>query len=119
MFLANTAFPVHDMPMPDTQSSQPLQQIDQAEWQMLLTAIRGSLEQAHGPLLKGEALARALGYKNLAALRQAKKRNQVGVALFELPHRKGWHALTVEVADWLAMCRLQSCGKSEATAIKP
>lgn len=72
-----------------------------------------SLDQAHGPLLKGEGLANALGYKNLASLRQAKKRNQVGVALFELPNRKGLYALTAEVADWLAMCRLQAGGNSE------
>lgn len=72
-----------------------------------------SLEQAHGPLLKGGALANALGYKNLAALRQAKKRNQVGVALFELPNRKGLYALTAEVADWLATCRLRASRDSE------
>lgn len=81
---------------------------NQPDWQRLRSAIMSSLEHAHGPLLKGEGLANALGYKNLASLRQAKKRDQVGVALFELPNRKGLYALTAEVADWLATCRLQA-----------
>lgn len=85
----------------------------QPDWQMVRGAIMFSLEQAHGPLLKGDGLANALGYKSLASLRQAKKRNQVGVALFELPNRKGLYALTAEVADWLAMCRLQADGNPD------
>lgn len=94
--------------MSDVPPSSDTKACDQPDWQRLRGAIMSSLEQAHGPLLKGEGLANALGYKNLASLRQARKRDQVGVALFELPNRKGLYALTAEVADWLATCRLQA-----------
>lgn len=98
------------------QDIQPIPNIEissHPDWQQVRSAIMSSLEQTHGPLLKGEGLANALGYKNLASLRQAKKRSQVGVALFELPNRKGLYALTAEVADWLATCRLSAGRGSE------
>lgn len=99
--------------MSDFQSPPVIGHADLPNWQLVRGAIMASLEQAHGPLLKGDGLANALGYKNLASLRQAKKRNQVGVALFELPNRKGLYALTAEVADWLATCRLRPGRGSE------
>jgi hypothetical protein len=100
--------------MSDVETPSTLQPAGQSDSQRVRSSIRASLEQAYGPLLKGEGLANALGYKNLASLRQAKKRNQVGVPLFELPNRKGLYALTTEVADWLAMCRLQLRQTSDA-----
>lgn len=99
--------------MQDFQSAPTIESSSHPDWQLVRSAIMSSLEQAHGPLLKGDGLANALGYKNLASLRQAKKRNQVGVALFELPNRKGLYALTAEVADWLATCRLRPGRGSE------
>lgn len=101
--------------MSDIQSPPVILPAEQPDWRLVREAIMSSLDQAHGPLLKGEGLANALGYKNLASLRQAKKRNQVGVALFELPNRKGLYALTAEVADWLATCRLRADRDSELT----
>lgn len=101
--------------MPDIPPEPISERLNHPDWQLVRSAIMSSLDQAHGPLLKGEGLANALGYKNLASLRQAKKRNQVGVALFELPNRKGLYALTAEVADWLATCRLRADRDSELT----
>lgn len=56
----------------------------------------------HGPVLGGEDLARALGYRSQAAFRQARRRGQVDIALFSLPNRRGVFALTCVVATWLA-----------------
>lgn len=62
----------------------------------------------HGPLLGGEALIAALGHRNAASLRQARRRGQVSITLFTVPNRRGWFALTQDVADWLADIRLQA-----------
>ena len=56
----------------------------------------------HGPVLGGDDLARALGYRSQAAFRQARRRGQVDIALFSLPNRRGVFALTWVVATWLA-----------------
>lgn len=75
--------------------------------------LRESLLRMHGPLLGGEALVAALGHKNAASLRQARRRGQVSVTLFTVPNRRGWFALTQEVADWLASIRLDAEQKGE------
>jgi hypothetical protein len=61
--------------------------------------------RTHGPLLGGEALASALGHRSAASLRQARRRGQVTIELFMVPNRRGWFALTLDVADWLANLR--------------
>jgi hypothetical protein len=50
---------------------------------------------------------RALGYRNAAAMRQARYRGQITLTLFTLPNRRGHYALTAEVAEWLAKARTQ------------
>ena len=62
----------------------------------------------HGHLLGGETLAAALGHKNAASFRQARRRGQVAIPLFTVPNRRGWFALTLDVADWLANLRLNT-----------
>lgn len=69
------------------------------------TELRESLLRLHGPLLGGEPLASALGHRSAASLRQARRRGQVGVPLFTVPNRRGWFALTLDIADWLAAMR--------------
>lgn len=71
----------------------------------LRSQLRLSLLSTHGPLLSGEALATAMGFRSQASLRQARLRGQVGVPLFTVPRRRGWFALTQDVADWLAEVR--------------
>jgi len=68
--------------------------------------LRGEMERAHGPLLGGPKLVAALGHANAASLRQARKRGRVAVPIFTLPKRRGFFALTRDVADWLAEARL-------------
>jgi len=65
------------------------------------TALRRAMLREYGPLLSGESLVQALGFRNAAALRQAKRRRRLGVALFTAPHRRGSFALTIDVADWI------------------
>lgn len=67
--------------------------------------LREEMERMHGPLLGGSTLVAALGLTNAAALRQARRRGHVAVALFTLPKRRGYFALTRDVADWLAEAR--------------
>lgn len=69
---------------------------------VLREQLRESLLRLHGPLLGGESLALALGHRTAASLRQARRRGQVTVPLFTLANRRGWFALTHDVADWLA-----------------
>ena len=63
------------------------------------------LSSQHGPLLGGAELVRILGYRTSAAFRQAHKRGQISVPIFKLPDRRGYYALTHEVADWIAEAR--------------
>ena len=72
----------------------------------LKTQLRHELEQLHGPLLGGMKLVAALGHANAASLRQARRRGRVPVPLFSLPQRRGYFALTRDIADWLAEARL-------------
>jgi hypothetical protein len=66
------------------------------------------LERAHGPLLGGHTLVAALGHANAASLRQARKRGYLAVPVFTLPKRRGFFALTRDVAAWLAEARLEA-----------
>lgn len=70
--------------------------------------MRESLLRLHGPLLGGERLATALGHQSVGSLRQARRRGQVLVPLFTVPNRRGWFALTLDVADWLAETRVRA-----------
>ena len=67
--------------------------------------MRESMLRLHGPLLGGDVLIAALGHRTAASLRQARRRGQVVVPLFTVPNRRGWFALTLDVADWLADIR--------------
>lgn len=63
------------------------------------------LRARNGPILGGADLAQAMGYRSLAAFRQARRRGQVEVVLFTLPNRRGVFALGLDVAEWLADAR--------------
>lgn len=59
------------------------------------------------PLLAGEDLRRALGYRSLDALRQAVQRNTVPVPVFSIENRRGKYALVRDIALWLATQRTE------------
>lgn len=72
---------------------------------MLVDQLYDDLQRRHGPMLGGMDLARALGYRSLAAFRQARRRGQVEVGLFTVPNRRGVFALGIDVARWLSHMR--------------
>ena len=80
--------------------------------EVLKTQLRQEMEQVHGPLLGGTKLVAALGHANAASLRQARRRGRVPVPLFSLPQRRGFFALTRDIADWLAEARLTAASSS-------
>jgi hypothetical protein len=56
----------------------------------------------YGPMLGGRDLYAALGFKSYAAFHRSKQRGEIGVTVFPLPGRRGWFALTFDVATWLS-----------------
>ena len=58
------------------------------------------LEQ-YGPLMTGESLYRALGYKSWAGFAKAVRSGAVEIDIFNLPGRKGRYAKTSDVANWI------------------
>lgn len=90
-------------PSPKTQS--PLRALDTQQMlqsRLLIEQLYEDLLARYGPILGGADLAQAMGYRSLAAFRQARRRGQVEVALFTLPNRRGVFALGLDVARWLA-----------------
>jgi len=55
----------------------------------------------YGPIVGGTDLYAALGFKSYPAFYRSMKRGELGVPVFTLPGRRGWFALTAEVASWL------------------
>ena len=89
------------------ESQKPLRAFDTPEPppRPLVEQLYEDLCARHGPILGGGDLAQAMGYRTLAAFRQARRRGQVEVALFTLPNRRGVFALGLDVARWLADAR--------------
>jgi len=59
------------------------------------------LISSFGPLLTGQDLYSAIGYKTYSAFHRGQLCGEIGVHVFKIPGRKGWFALTVDVAKWL------------------
>lgn len=75
------------------------------------------LQLYHSPLLTGESLQKAMGYKSIHALRQAIARKLVPIDVFKIENRRGYYALTADVAHWLAANVLNN-SKSEEKEVK-
>lgn len=81
---------------------------DQERIHILTEELTHELLLRYGPMLSGNDLLQALGYKTSDAFRQALSRNLIGVPVFSIAHRRGKFALSKDVAHWLARQRLQS-----------
>lgn len=68
----------------------------------LTNALEQDLLDRHGPLIAGDALMTAMGYRSIEAFRQAISRGTLGVPVFAIPNRRGKYALVKDVATWLA-----------------
>lgn len=66
------------------------------------------LEREGGPMLSGDNLRRALGFRSMEALRQAISRGTVPVPVFPLKNRRGKFAFASDVARWLAEQRFSA-----------
>jgi hypothetical protein len=80
--------------------------------EQLAEELEAQLVRDWGPILSGEALRRALGYRSIESLRQAISRGTIGVPVFAIEHRRGKYALTKDVARWLAEIRQGADGMS-------
>lgn len=54
------------------------------------------------PLITGEELRKAMGFRSVDALRQAIVRQTIPVKVFSLDNRRGKYALVKDIARWLA-----------------
>lgn len=54
-----------------------------------------------GPVIFGKDLYSALGFKTYAAFHRSNSLGELGVHVFKLTGRRGWFALTGDVAKWL------------------
>lgn len=75
---------------------------------MQLEALHEVMLKEYGPLMGGEDLRRALGYRTWSAFSRAIRTGVPAVKVFEIPGRRGKFALTAEVAAWLVELREQS-----------
>lgn len=64
--------------------------------------LRQQLLEEYGPLVSGRNLYLALGFKSYGAFRLANERHEIPIKVFKLPNRKGWYALSSDLALWLA-----------------
>ena len=74
----------------------------QADIERLTEELRDSLTRLYGPLLPSRELWKIFGYSSPAAYRQARARKSLPVGEFEIEGRRGYFALTYDVAQWLA-----------------
>jgi len=68
-------------------------------------ALEDDLLKLYGPLLSGAQLTKCLGYRSQDAFRTSISRKTVPVTVFKIEGRRGYHALTKEVALYLAKAR--------------
>lgn len=77
----------------------------------LASELELDLKDRYGLMVGGSALWRELGYASYDAFRKAKQRGTIEVPLFEVPNRRGFFALSKEVACWIAT---QRCARQQA-----
>lgn len=63
--------------------------------------LRDRMNLQYGPTICGKDLYTALGFKTYAAFNRVNKLNGIGVKIFKIDGRRGWFALTSEIAEWL------------------
>lgn len=70
------------------------------------------------PLLTGEKLAEAMGYRSIHSLRKHMSQRTFPVKLFNIEGRRGRFVLVKDIACWLATQRLQQPYEPEETPIE-
>ena len=62
--------------------------------------LQQQLLEKYGPLLGGDDLARALGYRTSAAMKKAWREKAEKLNFFRIPGRRGLYCRTGDVATW-------------------
>ena len=84
------------------------------EAEMLAIKLERELMHAYGsPLLTGEKLAEAMGFRSIHSLRKQMSQKSFPIELFTIDGRRGRFALVRDIALWLAKQRLEYQHKSE------
>jgi hypothetical protein len=85
------------------------------EIETLALALERELMNRYGaPLLTGDKLSDAMGYRSIHSLRKHMAKDEVPVKLFTIKGRRGRFALLKDIALWLAKQRLeQQCHAKE------
>jgi hypothetical protein len=66
-----------------------------------LNDLSGWMLEKYGPLMGGEDLYAALGFKTYAAFHRARLKGDIDVHVFSIRGRRGLFSLTTDVAAWL------------------
>lgn len=85
----------------------------QPSTQTLAAELEQELTTRYGVMLGSRILWRELGFYSAAAFSQAIIRGKMEVPLFEVKHRRGYFALSKDVALWVAQQRYQSTAEPE------
>jgi hypothetical protein len=72
--------------------------------------LEDKLFNEHGPMMFGDVLRQALGYRSGDAFRQAASRGTLPIHTFKIESRRGRFAMTKDVASWLAEQRYLAQG---------
>lgn len=81
--------------------------------QALAAELERELTSRYGVMLGSRALWRELGFYSPAAFSQAIIRGNMEVLIFEVKHRRGYFALSKDVALWVAQQRYQCTTEPE------
>lgn len=57
--------------------------------------------EKYGPIIGGKDLYSSLGFKTYSSFHRFKQLGEIGINVFILPGRRGWFAMTTDVATWL------------------
>ena len=80
--------------------------------------LEAKLMDKYGPLIRGEKLAKVLGFQTTTALSYAVLHGKLSIPIFTPENRRGKYALTSDVATWLAKMREQAIVEMKTNANK-
>lgn len=63
--------------------------------------LKSRMFEKYGPTITGDDLYQMVGFETYEAFHRAKKLNQFSLKVFKLENRRGWYALTEELAEWI------------------
>ena len=82
------------------------------------SALAQMMMNQYGPILRGRELHNALGFDSAQSFLRAKRLKQLQVNVFPLPGRRGYFALTMDVAGWLEKCGRDAASTDTGLQIK-